>query len=254
MFVVRKQQVESLQRTALLQFEDDMVLHLGEFTPAHARSLGEPGLREVIRLGIARAGSYGFTHFGTMRFYLEMMFLFGSDFDSDPQLPWAGSALRDPATPDQTMRADRLYGHAMTFIDIVAGPRNVHEQAALRRAAAVRFEDLPAPGDDFDDEVVRRLIRLHPEKCAFVGEAGLQALIPRADALTERHALPREKGVALLIGLMFTFGHGCMSDPQYPWIEDILTPLPPDADGGPRAERLFKKFVAYLSRAVSSLN
>jgi len=250
---IRKEQMEAFRRSAVLRFEDDMVMHLKRFTPTHAELLGESGLRQVVRLGVERAERYGLTNAGPLRFYIEMMFLFGSDFDTDPQLPWAGNTLGDPATPDQAMRADRLYGHAMTFVDVVAGPGNAYEKAALRRAVEVRFEDLPAPGGDFDDEVVRRLTWLHPEKCAFVGEPALRALIPRAAAQAKRHALAPDKGVALLVGLMFIFGHGCTSDHQYPWISDALPP-PPNADPAQRAERLFKKLMTYLGAALSSID
>jgi hypothetical protein len=251
MFVIRTAQLEALRQAAIRQYEDDLVAHIRRFTPAHAASLGEPRLRPIIRQGIDRAGGYGLTNAGPARFFVECLFLFGGDFDSDPQLPWAGRTLTDPSIPDQSVRADQLYAHARHFIDVVAGPDNRYEKAALTRAAAVGLGHLPEAGPQFEEEIIRGLRRLHPEKCAYVGEAPLRSLIARAAGLARRHALEPDRGTALLVGLMFTFGHGCVDDPQYPWIGAALAPEPAP-DRARRAARLFGKLSAYVSAALSS--
>src|SRR6266849_10193118 len=109
MWNIRPHQADTFSNTALQKFEDEMLEHLQKFSPQHCKVAGEPAVREVIRKGIETAGKYGFTNRGPLRFYIELMFMFGSYFDSDPQYPWAGTVLKDPEVIDQTIRADRLY-------------------------------------------------------------------------------------------------------------------------------------------------
>ena len=44
-------------------------------------------MRREIRFGLERAGSYGFTIRGPVRFYIELMVRLGCDFDTDPPYP-----------------------------------------------------------------------------------------------------------------------------------------------------------------------
>jgi hypothetical protein len=116
------------------------------------------------RIGMARARAYGLTNQGPVRFYIELMFMFGSDFDSDPLLPWVREILTDPATPDQMVRADRLYGRFTDYVEKVAGPDNKYVKEALRRASMQRFEDFRIAAEDFDTEMIARLKASYPEK------------------------------------------------------------------------------------------
>src|SRR4029450_5072165 len=142
MLEIRSEQMTAFEQAALIAFEDEMVEHLKNFSPQHCEVMGESRVRSVIQLGMARARTYGFTNRGPARFYLEMMFMFGTDFDSDPLLPWVLTILNDPATPDQMVRADRLYEGLMDYAEKVAGPNNQYIKEALRRASVQRFEDL----------------------------------------------------------------------------------------------------------------
>jgi hypothetical protein len=49
-----------------------------------------------VRRGVARAVELGFTKRGPIRLFLELEWLFGTGFDTDPQIPWAGEVLSDP--------------------------------------------------------------------------------------------------------------------------------------------------------------
>jgi len=101
MFIVRDQQVRALVRDALARW---IAAHLRRFFPAECAALGETGLRERIREGISRAVSHGFESEVHISQYLDLMFAFGPDFDSDPALPWARALLAEEnLTPDIRM-------------------------------------------------------------------------------------------------------------------------------------------------------
>jgi hypothetical protein len=130
---VRQDQLAVLEDDRRRQFTRDMAAHLRHFAPRHSDAMGDSALIEAIGLGIANAQRHGFTLRGTVRFYLEMMFLFGSYFDSDIQYPWIGMALSaSPGTP-QMVRADDLHERALQYMQIVRGSDNRLLFAALGR-------------------------------------------------------------------------------------------------------------------------
>src|SRR6187431_1511713 len=113
MLTIRTAQFEALRAVPRGVFEDSMVAHLAKYAPKHCEVIGQDAVREAIRLGIDRARTYGLTNRGPVRFYLESMFMFGSDFDTDPQFSWATAILNDGRLSDQMAKADRLYETAM---------------------------------------------------------------------------------------------------------------------------------------------
>ena len=92
MWTIRQEQAEAFRQNALQKFEDEMVEHLQGFASGHWMVIGEKTGRLVIQLGLKNAGQYGFTNRGPVRFYIELMFMFGSYFDTDPQYPWANQS------------------------------------------------------------------------------------------------------------------------------------------------------------------
>jgi hypothetical protein len=163
MLTIRPEQYEVLRRTLLRQFEDEMVEHLDNFAPKHCEVIKESGIRTVIRLGVERAKEYGFTNRGPVRFYIELMFMFGSYFDTDPQYQWAGEVLNDRAVSDQMFRASGLHYKATDYVERVSGPNHVYSIEALRRLTRSAIESL-APGVDFQQTAALGLANLYPQK------------------------------------------------------------------------------------------
>src|SRR5436190_23145589 len=104
--IIREQQMSAFRIAIAGTFETQMVKHLANFARAHAESIGETRLRQLVHVGIARAEEYGWTQQGPVEFYLELMVMLGADFDTDPQYPWIPEILK--ASQDQMLRADRL--------------------------------------------------------------------------------------------------------------------------------------------------
>ena len=243
MLEIRPAQMEVFQEAALLRFEDEMVGHLRQLAPQHCNAVGEEGLRQVIRTGLKRAASYGLTNRGPVRFYLDLMIMLGSDFDTDPQYPWAAVLLKDSAIPDQMTRAERLYKKAMDYSAKVFGQGYEQEKAAVRRAGLVKYEELPFFEAGSVGDLVKYFENVFPEKVRYLGEPSMPALAARAKTLSEQHRLAPERGPAVLAGLMFAFGHGVTTDPQFPWVAATL--VRDTQDPAIRTERLFRRALTY---------
>lgn len=251
MLVMRPEQMEVFHKAALGSFEDDMVRHLAAFSPPLVQAVGEGQLRKAAQLGMERAAGYGFTYRGPVQLYLELMLLFGSHFDTDPQYPWAAEILADRGSGDQMDRAESLYRKSMDYREKVAGPNDAYTLNALRNITVLAKQPLTIPTEDFPVAMLREITLVYPEKAAYVGDQGILALIRKGmdGARMQRFSTPR--GIALVILLMFTMGHGCGSDPLYPWIAQTLRDEAIKDPSG-RAQRLETKALIWLDHVLAN--
>lgn len=245
MLTIRPDQAEAFRQYHLQKFEDEMVEHLENFAPRHWKVIGEPTGREVIRLGVKQAEKYGFTNRGPVRFYIEMMFFFGSFFDTDPQYPWITEVLNDPESMDQMVRADRLYDKLTTYWDVVAGPNNEYELNALRRLSQARAEDYVTAGASLENCFLAGLNTIYPQKCAYIGEPSLRKLLNKSFLLADKHGFTSDQDIALMAAFAFFLGHECTRDPLHGWIARRLA-NPRFSDATQRASELRTKAMLYL--------
>jgi hypothetical protein len=250
--IIRKEQLSALEEIRLPDFEHYMVEHLKEFSPLHSESLGEPGIRKLINVGVERAKRHRFTHRGPVKFYIETMILLGVDFDTDPQYPAAGALLRDPSSTDQTQRADRVHAWLMELLEAAAGLDRSYAAQALHRARAMPFQSISRSSPGFEDVMLKRMVENHPEKANYLGAPALRGLIPRAIEEAEKHGVATDAGVCLFVALMFAVGHGFARDPKYPWIAGTLT-NPAITDPEKRVERLYSKTMTYLDHVLQHI-
>jgi len=113
MLRIRKAQMKALEKE---QLEVQIRAHLAECFPQHCEALGPAGTREAVRYGIERARTYGFEAESDLCQYIDLMFLFGQDFEEAPELAWAGEILKDrsPESPGDRMR--RLFEAAVRHL------------------------------------------------------------------------------------------------------------------------------------------
>jgi len=251
--LIRPEQLAALQQAALSRFETEMVEYFRGFAPKLFQIAGEPGIRAVVRLGMDRAEKYRFTNRGPVRFYLELMFSLGTDFDTDPLLPWAAKALKD-ADPDQTSRARRLFEELNNYLDQVPGPGNWNLLEALRKVGRVGPEQFAVPaGDSFPGRGLRVLYEIYPQKCRHAGRTPMEALIDGAVSCAADHGLAGPAGAGALAELMLFFGYGAPRDPLYPWVGKTLDD-PNLSHPNLRAEKLFSRTRTYFEHMLAHLS
>jgi hypothetical protein len=248
---IRSEQVMAMEEVRMPAFEGELVKHLVDFTPLHAELLGESGLRGIVRAGVERSRQYGFTRRGPVRFFIELLFMLGWSFDSDPQLTWVKEVLDEPSVA-QMLRADRLHQLVMHYRDIVGGKRGEIAVRSLRRARQELFAIQPLSGEGLEDAALRRMETVHPEKYEYVGVGALRDLIRMARTQATSYSLTSGEAHGLIIGLMFALGSGVITDPKYPWIKRTLTNAA-ISDPDRRAERVYSKAMTYLDHVIAHL-
>ncbi|HEX3879294.1 MAG TPA: hypothetical protein VHW24_20070 [Bryobacteraceae bacterium] len=102
---IRAAQLKLLSQTEQQKFEAWMLRHLERFFPEECRASGTQAMAEFVAYGRARAARYGFTSRRDVCKYIDLMMVFGRDFDVDENLPWAAPILARKGDAAATMRA-----------------------------------------------------------------------------------------------------------------------------------------------------
>lgn len=248
MLKIRPEQIKVFEANALRKFEDEMVGHSKEFTPRLCKVLGDAQLRVALHQAMQRATYHGFTNRGPMRLYIELMFLCGSHFDTDPQYAVLGKILNTAG--DQMQRADQIYEGLLDYQKNVSGPDAIYVHRALEALGKFARKPLILSSDNFEEGIAREIKHAFPQKVIYVGKEGLTQLIQDGRSEAQKYGFPITRGEALLVVLKFAFGHGCTNDPLYPWIwrtindDRIVNPLA-------RAKRLEKKALTWLDHVLA---
>lgn len=250
MLKIRNEQMDIFRKAALHAYEKDMVTHLYEFSPRHCDVIGEENVQKVIQLGIDRAKTYDFTMRGPLSFYIELMFMFGGFFDTDPQVPWAGEILNDSRILDQMVRADMLHEKMLDYLDKVAGPENIYTLKALQAIRVVVHESIPFSDETFESGILSEMKKIYPQKCEYLGDPPLINIIHKGIETAKTYSMLTMRGTGLFVVLMFAFGHGFAEDPLFPWVSRTLKdPNIPDPEK--RAQRLEAKAITYLDGVLN---
>lgn len=241
----------ALEQVAVRNFENRLLEHLEAFFPKNCEILGKEQVCKVVQLGIERAEQYGLVTERDLHLYVGLMFMLGSYFDQDPQLPWAAQILADENIVDPSVRVDRLHDRAMAFLNEAAGQESQYLERALRKGRELPASALTRTGEDrqlsFGDYMLKLLYAWYPEKYQAVGDPGIRQLVRQGYQVARGYGLTDEKGIAIYLGLMFLLGGEFDRDPQYPWAETVLR----DAaltDPAKKGEALHQGALAHLEQ------
>jgi len=218
MWTIRQDQTEAFRQYHLRKFEDEMVDHLQKFSPHQFIVAGEPAVRQAIRLGIENAGKYGFSDRGPVRFYIELMFMFGGYFDSDPQHPWAAEVLTCPAIMEQGSRANWLHAATSQYLLDVIKPERPSLRQAVKERLSLPFEDTFPPEKNLEESLISIMHVLSPPRCKYAKDEVLRTLIRQAFRKAEKFLIPSNRGRVLMAVFTIAGGHGFDRDPLYGWI------------------------------------
>lgn len=249
MLVITKNQFENFRAEAMRSFEAEMSDHLRQFSPPLCKTLGEEQLLTAVKYGIARAKKYGFDMRGPVRLWLENALVFGSAFDTDPQYPWVAEIVTN-SEMIQMHRAERLFEKTVEYRHSVGGERDAFTLKALEMIRPVTDGPLPFTEENMTGNLRLTLATIYPEKAAYLGDEALSLLIDAGVKAAKQRGITVLRSQVLVVTLMYAFGHGCIGDPLYPWIERTLSD---ETIGDPnaRAARLERKALIWLDHVLA---
>lgn len=144
MFRVKRCQIEAMRERLSRRFEERMVIHLRTFFPERSAELGAEGVRAAISYALTRAARYDIASERDVCKYLNLMFVYGYEFDTDPALPWAAAILSDRTLGRSSVKMHLLMKAADGTLEPPSAPipEPTEEQIeAALRAEAARGED-----------------------------------------------------------------------------------------------------------------
>lgn len=253
MLTVRSEQMMAMaEAIAIERFEPHMIRRLRTLFPEHTSALRKSGVRRCVRLGIQRARVYGITNPRQLQFYIVLMFLFGSRFDTDPLYPWAARILHEDLPLDVPTRIGRLQSATLDYLSIVHGPDGSFVTTALDRLLHVELNSLPHSLERrFERDAIDLLERIHPQRHAYLGDGPILQMLRRSRDMAKQLNLDTPEGIVLTAGLMLTVGHGWSQDPLYPWLSSDLERRESPAQ---RVNRLHRRVMRYLRLVLDYRN
>lgn len=238
---ITKAQFEQLWLT---QFTERIHEHLRFYFELPCRVAGDACVRETIRLGVTRARRWGLTREASAQSYIDHMVMLGSNFDSDPQLPWAREILE--RKQPELVRMDSLHAQARDFMARSAGVGSKNLFFAVARARAHGLcPELSAPPSRALDHVAAWLGWMYPEKYRLVSHR-LPELVARAEATAFTHGFERPSALGRILGMTFLMGGGVSDEPMAPWVGAILRDDQHPAEE--RETKLWSALCAYAER------
>jgi len=114
LLTLRPEQMTAFSRAEEEKFEAWMLTHLMQFFPKQCTTLGEAQVRELIQYGIQRARACEITSERDVCKFIDLMIVFGRDFDTDERSAWAGEILANRKTARSKIRS--LYEAAETHL------------------------------------------------------------------------------------------------------------------------------------------
>ena len=224
MLRARKHLLSAMGDLAARDFDERMLSHLREMSPAHFRALSDDDARVVLSLGQERAARYGLTSERGIRYYVDTMFLFGSFFDEDPLLPWAAQCLSRAGHEPEDATIDRLKERAWEEVSA----QKPEQATLLENGAALLVAELrrvrAEPNEPLLEVFVApliqrafdRLIALLPVKAERAGAQRAREAVAAGVDEANRLGLTTVRGAALLTETRFLLGCGVARDPLLP--------------------------------------
>lgn len=256
MLVISQRHMDAMIQARTASFERRLVRHLLDAWPRECRQAGgEAQIARAVRLILPRADGHGYQTERELTLYASLTFILGFGFDTDPQLYWAGTALRNAAIADPTARIERLYDETVAYLGAIAGKSAGLVVRAMLRVRRYDLEQAPATeGEELVEDICDGLRQFWPEKLAFQGVPSTMAMIRDGIVRARGYGLESAVGQGFFVTQAFMLGHAFDVDPLHPWASAVLTdPGTGTEAGGTEAERIAKLHRASLDHIAQSL-
>jgi len=223
MLVIRNEQLKILGRGPLEKYEARIVQHFFKYFTLESRHLGKEKLICFIKLGIFKAGEYGYETQKQALYFITIMFLLGSYFDEDPLHIWVKDKLIDEHCIDLDTRIQSTYSDIINYLEDMYGEGGSKFFRSLVQFKKINIVDLSEFYEsDLENSLMRKLQYCYPEKYKWHGDKCVYSLVSQQLKIADRHNILSYRGKAIFVSIAFMVGNGFIKDPLQTWAGEIL--------------------------------
>lgn len=102
MLKISKNQIEAFKAQARARFEDEIASRLEKNLPDSIPSHDKDVIKNLIRLRVSKASTYGFRSKKEVEQYISLLFMLPIDFGADPNLSWVSEILTENHSTPKT--------------------------------------------------------------------------------------------------------------------------------------------------------
>jgi hypothetical protein len=248
--IIRDEQLDLLKRVTTRRFEDRTFAHVATYFPDFLNLCDEPGIRTAIHRAWQRASTYDIvTERGVWQF-VDVAFMLGEGFDTDPRVPWAAETLR--SRRNEQVRMQQVFKGALAFIDGTKkdfpawGGDEKRLLATLHQLEAESGDEL-AESDlpEFKSHLKALFQAGLPARYDYIGPETMRVVVDRGLRGAHDQGLTTKRGVAIYTALTLLLGSDVATDPLYPWVSDAMAPTLTAIE---RTDQLFAVSVARMRK------
>ncbi|MDR1662758.1 MAG: hypothetical protein LBR95_10145 [Azoarcus sp.] len=217
---IRAQHHALLQKRAFEAYITELIEYGEDTQPGgFLDRLSEERLREILKTVCAKSeASFGFDQRGPIHGYLDLVWVYGWDFESDPQYQWVIQTKKANEALTQVEQADILFDEMQDYEEAVNGDEFQYRNAFIKNFQVLNVSALPVREATFVPDMLCVLHDLYPQKYERANEQALAQLITeersKAAGIFGFHK-PHHQG--LIVILAFLLGHEFHRNPFLDW-------------------------------------
>ncbi|PHM39618.1 hypothetical protein Xmau_02624 [Xenorhabdus mauleonii] len=202
-----EEQCNKLKNHAFNAYLDELVVHCNEYFPYLEIKLGKEGLKAALTDAVEKAKNDGFDQRGAVQFYIDMLILFGSEFQTDPQYFWIRKILDNHPHLGQLEKTTLLYHEVTRYLNEVHGEQDEHLKTSIFKFQNINIEDLNTQWHTYESNVGTLLNSIYPQKYRYIKQENIRKLIQLGIEKSNQHGIENAVHSALLTLIMFLLGH-----------------------------------------------
>ncbi|PHM22082.1 hypothetical protein [Xenorhabdus ehlersii] len=219
---INEDQWNMLKKHSFNSFIDELVVHCNESYPYLKIKLGEDKLRTALENAIEKSKNDGFDQRGTVQFYIDMLILFGTEFQTDPQYVWIKTILDNHSCLGQLERTSLLYHEIIRYFNEVHGEQDEYLKTSIFKFQNINIERLNVQWNTYESNVDSLLNSLFPQKYRYIKQDNINKSIQFGVEKSNQYGIKNANYSAFLTLTMFLLGHQFDQDIFFPHFNERL--------------------------------
>ncbi|MDC9596867.1 hypothetical protein [Xenorhabdus anantnagensis] len=219
---LNEEQWNILKKHSFNAYIDELVAHCNESYPYLDIKLGKDGLRSALKNAVGKAKNEGFDQRGAVQFYIDMLILFGTGFQTDPQYTWIKTSLDNHAHLGQLEKTSLLYHEITRYLNEVHSEKDEHLKDSIFKFQNINIERLNVQWNTYGINIDDILKHLFPQKHKYIKQDDIKKLIQLGVEKSNQYGIESANQSAFLTLIMFLLGHEFDQDIFLPHLNSKL--------------------------------